>query len=248
MRQFLWSSLFALFALPAAAQSYGGGGITAYQASIPWSVSGQVGPNTMGCVGGVGYGVRNGRRLGGTGAFCNGPYSNMALGGAQFGFQSKRAGAWLTAYNGVGAGWLGVQGSGGERYDGMFVYTRPSIGAGVAVGHWAALEGSVYAMLPLNVLGVVGGGMDPRFSFPHAGLQATLMFGNFSRKRKLPPVPDYVAPPPPPPPPRSGPAQGPPPPPAPSGPIRPGDLPPAGAPPPPPPPPPGDSRPLAIPG
>ncbi|MEZ4321994.1 MAG: hypothetical protein R3F61_31270 [Myxococcota bacterium] len=237
----------ALFSTSAAAQSYGGGGVTVHQAVLPWDVPGQLGPNVLGCVGGIGYGVGNGRRKGGEGHFCNGPYANMAMGGAHFGFQSKRGGLWLTGYNTVGAGWIGVHGEGSGRFDAGFVYTRPSFGAGVAVGHWAGLEGNLYAMLPLNVIGVASGGMDPKFTFPHVGLQATLMFGDFSRRRATKPEPQYAPPPPPPPSSRPPRPQAAPPAPAPSGPLRPGDLPPAGnddAPPPPP----GDSRPLAIPG
>ena len=93
-----------------------------------------------------------------------------------------------------------------------------------------------------------------RLGDTHVGLQATLLFGNFSRRNRGP-VAD--APPPPP----GGPAHYPPPPPPKEGPpaasggsapLQPGDLPradPEPAPkPPPPPPPPGDDRPLAIPG
>ncbi|MCB9673526.1 MAG: hypothetical protein H6737_00325 [Alphaproteobacteria bacterium] len=252
MRRILFSSLLALAAFPAAAQSYGGGGVTVHQAVIPWQVPGQVGPNAVGCIGGIGYGVHNGKRKGGEGHFCDGPYANMAFGGAHFGFQGRRGGFWLTGYNTVGAGWIGVHGVDTGRFDGMFIYTRPSFGAGFAVGHFAALEGNLFANLPLNVLGVAGRDIDPQFTFPHVGVQATLLFGDFSRRRKPAPEPTYVAPPPPPPGAAPRPPRPPAPPaapaaPAPNGPIRPGDLPPAG-PDAPPPPPPGDSRPLAIPG
>lgn len=243
-------------ALPASAQTYGGGGVAVHQTVIPWDVPDQIGPNVLGCVGGIGYGVRNGRRAGGEGHFCDGPYSTMAMGGAQFGIQGKRGGFWLTGYNSVGAGWIGVHGSRGTgRFDGAFLYTRPSFGAGLALGHWAAVEGSVFAMLPLNVVGVVSGEMDPQFTFPNVGLQANLMFGDFSRRAKRErqvegwseaPPPPPSRPYPPPPPPRDAPPA---PPASRPGPLQPGDLPPAqqqDAPPPPPPP--SDDRPLAIPG
>lgn len=244
-----------LGATPALAQSYGGGGITVHQAALGWDV-GQLGPNVLGCVGGLGYGVQDGRRTGGEGHFCDGPFGNMAMGGAHMGLQGKRGGVWFTGYNTLGAGWIGMEDLRGGRFDGAFVYTRPSLGAGVAVGSWAAVEGSVFAMLPLNVLGVVQNGAEPHLTFPHVGLQATLLFGDFGRRSKVREAPDaprgMEAPPepparpyPPPPPPREGPPsqQAP----ARQGPLQPGDLPRA-QPDEPPPPPPSDDRPLAIPG
>ena len=82
-----------------------------------------------------------------------------------------------------GAGWVGVQSIRGSRFDGVFLYTRPTIGAGVAVSPWAAVEASAFLMLPVNVVGVVGEGMDPKVAFPHFGVQGTVLFGDFTRKR-----------------------------------------------------------------
>jgi hypothetical protein len=258
MRRLLTALPALALALPAFAQSYGGGGVTVHQALIPWDVPDQFGPNVLGCVGGVGYGVRNGKRAGGEGHFCDGPYGNLAMGGAHFGFQSKRGGLWLTGYNTLGAGWVGVHGNDVGRFDGAFIYTRPSFGGGVAIGHWAGLEASAFLMLPLNVVGVVSGDIDPQFTFPHVGLQASVLFGDFSRKRKVeandlplavpsasdePPTPPRRPYPPPPPPLDGPPAQ-----PDRQAPLQPGDLPPADQRGEPPPPPPSDDRPLAIPG
>ncbi len=180
------STLIALaFSLSTAhAQSYGGGGGVTQQIVIPWDIPGQRLANTVGCAGGMGYGVSDGKRKGGEGHICNGPYTTMILGGYHFGRQSRRAGAWFTAYNTIGGGWVGVQGSQG-RFDGLFVYTRPSVGGGAAIASHVALEASVFLALPMNVLSVVGSGMDPRLSFPHVGLQASLLFGDF-RRRDLP--------------------------------------------------------------
>lgn len=250
MRHLFFSLSALVVASPAFAQSYGGGGLIAHQAPLPWDTPEYLGVNPLGCLGGIGYGVSNGRRAGGEGHFCGGPYGNMAWGGAHYGVQGKRAGAWLTAYNTVGMGWVGVHDGYRSRFDSAFVFTRPTIGAGIGLGSFAALEGSAYLMLPLNVVGVVQNDFDARFTFPHVGLQASLLFGDFSRKRKHREAPPeaHAYPPPPPParpappqPPRQQPPRG-----AQPGPIQPGDLPPAqqGAPPPPP----SDDRPLAIPG
>lgn len=237
MRTVLLTALMTL--APAAyAQSYGGGGIVFQQGSLNWDVPGQRTTNLVGCVGGIGYGVTDGKRKGGEGHYCSGPYANMAMGGVHFGWQSKQAGMWLMAYNTVGAGWVGVHGEDEGRFDGVFAYTRPTLGGGGAIGSWAAIEGGAYLMLPVNLVGVVSSEMDAQVAFPHVGLQATVLFGDFTRKRRRGPkgtpqaaeplaIPGAT-----PPPPRTEPAPRPrptppPPPPTNDGPLRPGDLPPA---------------------
>lgn len=244
----LFAALLALAPASALAQSYGGGGIVYQQTALNWEVPGQRTANAVGCIGGVGYGVTDGKRKGGEGHFCQGPYTMMGMGGVQFGFQGKRAGSWLTAYNTVGAGWVGVQGPTSGRFDGVFAYTQPTVGAGTAVSPWAAVEGSVYLNLPVNLVAVVGRDMDARVAFPHVGIQGTILFGDFTRRAKVAPPPQQEGPlaipggrPPPP---KDGPPSRPQPKsePAPQGPLRPGDLPKAG----------GDDeeddQPLAIPG
>ncbi|MCB9670232.1 MAG: hypothetical protein H6736_22925 [Alphaproteobacteria bacterium] len=244
--------MMALGATPAMAQSYGGGGIVVQQSALDWQVPDQRTVNAIGCIGGMGYGVTDGKRKGGEGHYCSGPYAMMAMGGVHFGLQGKRAGSWLMAYNTVGAGWVGVQGPSSGRFDGVFAYTRPSVGGGLAVSPWAALEGSAFLTLPVNIVGVVGRDMDAKVFFPHVGVQATLLFGDFTRKRPVQENPMPVDEDAPlaipggrPPPPREGPRTAPKPAPAPqpSGPLRPGDLPPADG---------GDEEPeegpLAIPG
>lgn len=221
MRHLIPLSLLAL-ATPAAAQSYGGGGIAVHQAVMDWDVPDQTSANALGCVGTIGYGVRRGKRAGGEGHFCHGPYANMMWGGAHFGVQSPRGGLWVTAYNTVGAGWVGVHGSRGNgRFDGMYLFTRPTVGAGVALGHWAGLEGGAFVNLPVNVMGIASKQVDPQTFFPHVGLQATLLFGDFGRQRRVSREPVYRPPrehrPPPPPPPPAPPRH--------EAPIQPGDLP-----------------------
>lgn len=243
----------ALFALTltsstALAQSYGGGGLAYQQTALNWQVPDQSTANAVSCFGGVGYGVNDGKRKGGEGHFCSGPYAMMAMGGVHFGLQGKRAGTWLTAYNTLGAGWVGVQGPTTGRFDGVFAYTRPTLGAGTAVSPWAAVEGSVYLNLPINVLAVVGRDMDPRVAFPHVGVQGTILFGDFTRKRKKEVEPIVVHPEDQPlaipggrpPPPKEAPAARPQPSAQPEGPLRPGDLPRANEE--------EDDQPLAIPG
>ena len=178
------SFVMLMAAAPAAAQSYGGGGLVVQRSTIDWDVPNQIEPNQVSCVGAVGYGVRRGKRAGGEGHVCSGPYTNMVYGGAQFGLQSKRGGWWLNAYNSFGIGWVGVHGIDSGRFDSMFVYTRPTVGAGVGIGHWAGLEVGAFANLPLSLVGVVHSDVDAKIVFPHVGLQATLLFGNFSRQPK----------------------------------------------------------------
>ena len=218
-------SLFLLsLATPAMAQNYGGGGIAIHQAIMDWDVPEQAGANTIGCVGAVGYGVRSGRRGGGEGHFCHGKYSNMMWGGAQFGLQSKRGGFWINGYNSVGAGWVGVHGTKGNgRFDGMFLFTRPTVGAGMGLGHWAGVEVGGFVNLPVNIVGIASRDVSPKTFFPHIGVQANLMFGDFSRQRKVEKHKVYT----PPPPPHRAPAAPTPPPPPPrrAAPIQPGDLP-----------------------
>lgn len=230
MRHLIPLSLLALSS-PALAQSYGGGGIAVHQALMDWDVPNQAGANTVGCVGAIGYGVRRGRRGGGEGHFCHGPYANMLWGGAHFGIQSKRGGIWANAYNTVGAGWVGVHGSRGDgRFDGMYLFTRPTVGGGIGIGHWAGLEAGAFVNLPVNVMGIASKGVSPKAFFPHVGLQATLLFGDFSRQRKVEEPKVYAPPPPPrahhrPPPPPRPPAPPPPPRSREAAPIQPGDLP-----------------------
>lgn len=253
----LFLTALGLLAAPAMAQSYGGGGIVVQQGSLNWQLPEQTRNNSIGCIGGIGFSVRDGKRKGGEGHYCSGPYSNLAMGGLHFGLQGKRAGTWLMAYNTVGLGWVGVASPAQGRFDGVFAYTRPVIGGGTALNSWLGVEAGAYLNLPVNVIGVVSSGMDAKFTFPHAGVQATLLFGDFTRRNKGPSttpqeVPLAVPADGRPPAPRDGPRSVPRaterPSPAPtSGPLRPGDLPPAEGKPSRPPAP-RDERPLAIPG
>jgi hypothetical protein len=246
------TTALGLLAMPAMGQSYGGGGLVLQQSSLNWRVPDTTRTNAVGCIGGIGFGVRDGKRTGGEGHWCSGPYANLAMGGVHFGVQGKRAGSWLMAYNTVGAGWVGVTSPTAGRVDGVFAYTRPTVGGGLAVSTWAAVEAGLFVNVPVNLVRVQDPTMNSKVTFPHAGFQVSLLFGDFTRRNRGPTGTPKEAPPLAmpedrrPPPPRDGPPSRPRPAPAPTGPLRPGDLPPADGNPPPPPS--DEEGPLAIPG
>lgn len=181
--------LLASMTLSSSAFAWGGGGVTMSSAPVLGYQSPRQAPTPgwMGCLGGTGFNVSKGFRSGGEGQLCLGDRSGMAFGGTQLGIQSRNPGLYTMAYVGLGGGYMGV-GRDGVSRDTLFAYARPAVGVGLSGGAVAA-ELSVYAMLPAAVVQVVRGGGDPGGSFPHAGLQVSLLFGDFHKnKRRLEPV------------------------------------------------------------
>lgn len=171
------------------AQSYGGGGVTLHQAFVPYVPAGWGGqvdlapPGLMGCVGGVGYRVEDGARLGGTGSWCTGPRSRGGFGGLQGGWQTPRAGLYGTVHATLGFGHLQVE-DGQHQLQTGYVFVRPTAGLGVPVGRVGAVEGGLFVMAPFPVQQRLDGRPTTGSSFPHVGLELSLLLGDFSRQRK----------------------------------------------------------------
>ena len=184
-------ALALTFAAPTFAQTYGGGGVLVHQAFIPATPPSFAGgapvpnPGLMNCLGGVGFRVRDGIRLGGEGQYCRGSTASMAQGGLQTGWQDKNAGFYATAFATVGVGQLRVATS-KMRFTSNFVYLSPTLGIGMPIGGIVALEGSIYGMLPLPILQRVNGERVTGSSFPHGGGQLSVLFGDFRHRKKNP--------------------------------------------------------------
>ncbi len=174
---------------PALALEYGGGGIQLHQAFVPVTLGGWAGgadvaaPGLMNCLGGLGFGVRNGVRAGAMGAWCSGARARTGFGGLQGGWQSARAGVYSTAHATVGAGWMGLD-DGRQHLRSAYIFARPELGLGVPVGTLGAFEFGAFAMLPVPVSQSLNGDSVSGPSFPHAGLQVSFLFGDFSRQKK----------------------------------------------------------------
>jgi hypothetical protein len=181
-----WIALLTglLVSCPAWAYNWGGGGVALHHAPITFSIPGHGDVQNLGCFGGVGFGVRNGRRRGGEGHLCGSELGGMAFAGVQLGRASKGGGLYWTAHNSLGAGFLALH-AGGPFWDSLFVYARPSFGLGLPVGRIGAVEGTLYANLPLNIVSVYSG-VQPRLSHAHAGIQVSLLMGRFRRGPRAP--------------------------------------------------------------
>ncbi|MBT3220254.1 MAG: hypothetical protein HN348_14300, partial [Proteobacteria bacterium] len=177
------------FAAPTYAQTYGGGGVLVHQAFIPATPPSFAGgapvpnPGLMNCLGGVGFRVRDGIRLGGEGQYCRGSVASMAQGGLQTGWQDKNAGFYATAFATVGVGQLRVAAS-EMRFTSTFVYLTPALGLGIPIGGILALEGSIYGMLPLPIFQNINGERVNGSTFPHGGGQVSILFGDFRHRKK----------------------------------------------------------------
>lgn len=163
--------MISIMIAAAALAGYGGGGLTAHRALITDPVS---------CGGVVGYAVEDRRRLGGEASVCVGESSSMGWAGAQVGRQGELADLYTAAWLGFGGGLLDTE-LDGFAPDVGFVYLRPALGLGVPLGI-GAIEGSLYAMLPIPVW--TGPDATRAGRHTHVGAQLTLLFGDFRRDRR----------------------------------------------------------------
>jgi hypothetical protein len=187
---------------------YSGGGPLLHQVFVPYKVPGWAGgtdfpaPGLLNCIGGVGFAVEDGARLGGTGSYCAGSRGYMGLGGLQGGWQDRRAGFYGAAYATLGAGHLKLE----DRRDVLatsFIYVQPTVAIGIPIGELGAVEGSLFGMIPAPVHQRLNGKPTTGNTFPHVGVQIAFLFGDFSamkRHSKLGPPQDqkieHTAPPP----------------------------------------------------
>ncbi len=189
--------LVAAYASPA--WGFGGSGYVLGTATVP-----DLGParpdfGTMECQGGVGFGVNDHRRIGGEGHYCEGDLARAGFGGVQVGWHSRGSFLWTSMYSGLGAGGIQATTPDARAWQGAFVYVRPTVSVGVALG-FAALELGGFVNLPVNVWQQSAGYQAVPLT-PMPGAEVSLLFGNF-RKQQAPcgqePVPAATLPPPPP--------------------------------------------------
>lgn len=202
MKRALVSTL--ALAIPALASAAGGGGVTLGGTFIPQYGSttyDPAAPGWVGCIGGIGYGAfKNGFRLGGEGAYCadDDKLVQASYGGAQLGYWKGSRWLFWSAYASLGGGVFNDETTAPNvsDYRSIYLYAKPTIAAGVALGP-TALELGVFAMVPVNIVQDVGNGDSRGIVTPTVGVQASFLFGWFKEKKRKPTY--DVAPPPPPP-------------------------------------------------
>ena len=206
-------------AVPGLASAAGGGGVAGEVLSFPRygpADEAYEAPGVLGCVGGVGFRTRGVGRRGGELLVCRGrPGVSMVYGGLNGGVRGQTGAFTFAGYTNLG---LGVFSDTSVReesgvYRALFAYVKPVVSVGLALPK-VQFDFGVYGMMPLNLAQWVGRSESRGLVTPTAGVQISVMIGNF---KKDPPPPPPVAP-------RVPPAR----------PDRPLALPPEGTPPPPP--------------
>jgi hypothetical protein len=187
------TALVALFAAvattPALAQDYGGGGVVMHQAFVPYTLGNWAGgadvpaPGLMNCIGGIGYGVRDGVRTGGVGSWCGGSRARTGFGGIQGGWQSPRAGIYTAFHATLGAGWMGLD-SGGHELRSTYLFARPTVSLGLPVGAVGAVELGAYGMMQVPLVDSLNGRPVDGSAFPHFGIEVAFLLGDFSRQKR----------------------------------------------------------------
>lgn len=190
----MFSTLLAWFLLAptSAFAGYGGGGLTLSTANHGNIDSVHTG--VLPCIGGIGYGVEEHHRIGGEGQICASGVGTDMFGGVQYGRQHNLAIAYWGYNIGLGGGYVGVSDP-DSRFHAVYGYARPAITLGVPLG-FGAVEGSAYVMAQLPLVQSLGGDARAKATFPTAGIQVSLLFGNFwdRRDRRKKPETTYVAP------------------------------------------------------
>jgi hypothetical protein len=158
---------------------FGGGGIVLHDERLSHYYPGgtTVLDQTLGCVGGQGFGAARGIRQGGEGHFCVGSRGVLALGGPQVGIITAGSGFYASLHAAGGLGWYGA----GEdvEYSALLAFLKPTAAVAWAPGPFA-IELGAYVMLPLEV---VAWSPDDRLLGPgrtHLGAQLAFMFGDFT--------------------------------------------------------------------
>lgn len=182
---------------------YGGGGLIGGEIHLPASGKTQAALGSMECQGGVGYRVREHRRLGGSGRYCEGPDGELATGGVQVGWHSASAPFYASIHGSAGLGAMRARTGDAREYESVFAYARPTASVGLSLG-LVAVEAGVFAAAPIHMVQRVAG-MQPLATSPWSGAEVSLLFGSFRRQRPEPaptvdpppPLPEPTASPPP---------------------------------------------------
>ena len=181
--------LLAAISTPALAQDYGGAGLTIHQAFVPYTLPSWAGgadvaaPGLMNCIGGVGYGVHDGIRTGAMGAWCGGSRARTGFAGFQGGWQTPRAGLYTAVHTTLGGGWMGLDHE-GDSLRSTYFFARPTVSLGVPIGELGAVEFGAFAQLQIPLADSLNGRPVDGSAFPHAGLEVSFLFGDFSRKKR----------------------------------------------------------------
>lgn len=175
--------VLALIAAGSARAETAAGGLVLSTANL-----GSIGPVQAGvlpCIGGAGLALDGHERLGGEGQYCADGDATFAFAGGRWGRQRDLAFGYWGFDLEAGGGWADAADADG-RFRGAFAYGRPALVAGVPVG-FGAVEGGLYAMLPVPLVQSLGGDAAPQGTFASAGVQVTVLFGNFwDRKDRSP--------------------------------------------------------------
>lgn len=182
---------------PQAQAGYGAGGVR-YSSGYVEHIRGLFeeegglpGPGLFNCFGGGGYGVGDDHmRVGGNGTFCSGKDGTLSYGGGQVGWQGDFRLLYPSVYADLGVGFAATDLQADRTgftpyYRALFAYAKPTASLGLPLG-FAAVEAGVYAMLPLPLITWTNTEEGVGATFPHLGLQLSLLFGGFDRDGKGP--------------------------------------------------------------
>jgi hypothetical protein len=172
----------ALLALPAFADTTAGGVVltTANLGGV-----GVVDVGVLPCLGGTGMVLTETERTGGLGQYCADDDATLVFGGPRIGRTQDVAFAYAGWDLGFGGGYASSTDDEG-RLRAAFAFARPEVLIGAPLSFGSA-ELGLYAMIPVPFVQSMRGDARPRVAFPYAGVELTLLIGNFvDRKDRAP--------------------------------------------------------------
>jgi hypothetical protein len=195
----LWLAVAPSFAMPPVQSGRAAIGVSGSVGLAPVAPSydRQLGPAGVGCASGSGWWLFGGHtfagpkgaptraddtwRIGGEGSIC--PLSQGGQsGGVGFGLGRQWGGhVYLTSYAHVGVSAFAQRGpGGGDHYTAFAPYVSPTVALGATLMPGFSVEVGPYAWFAPPVLQVVEGRPPAGMFLGHAGLEATVLFGNAS--------------------------------------------------------------------